>query len=89
GWERGYGYHGDDGQTYHTNEGQQYGPRFGSGDTIGAGLSLGKREVFFTRNGVRLGRAFTGVRELELYPSVGMSKLNHQLCTAQAPHLVR
>jgi hypothetical protein len=79
GWERGYGYHGDDGKIYHKNEGQQYGLTFGSGDTIGAGLLIGKRDIFFTRNGVRLGRAFTGVREPELYPSVGMSKRNQKV----------
>jgi hypothetical protein len=41
--------------------------------------SIGKSEIFFTRNGVRLGRAFTGVREPELYPSVGLSKRNQQV----------
>jgi hypothetical protein len=49
-WEAGsYGYHGDDGRKYHNSgKGEDYGPRFGAGDTVGAGLHLGRQEIFFT-----------------------------------------
>lgn len=49
-WELGsYGYHGDDGQKfYQQNHGQPYGPRFTTGDVIGACLHLQKRELSFT-----------------------------------------
>lgn len=47
-----YGYHGDDGKKYHASgAGEDYGPKFGTGDTVGAGIHLSRREMFFTRNG--------------------------------------
>lgn len=49
-WEQGsYGYHGDDGHIFHAaGVGEEYGPKWGSGDTVGAGLHLGRQEIFFT-----------------------------------------
>lgn len=49
-WEAGsYGYHGDDGRKYSSSGmGEEYGPVFGSGDVIGAGLHLETQELFFT-----------------------------------------
>ncbi len=44
-----YGYHGDDGRKYaSTGMGEEYGPHFGAGDVIGAGLHLETQELFFT-----------------------------------------
>jgi hypothetical protein len=58
GWEAdSYGYHGDDGQIYNgANQGKQYGPVFTTGDTIGCGLNFRTGTIFFTRNGVDLGK---------------------------------
>ena len=51
--------HGYDGRRDVDSErGEQYGPRFGTGDIIGCGLLLDRREIFFTKNGTHLGIAF-------------------------------
>eukprot|EP00983_Pelagomonas_calceolata_P131774 1161809-Pelagomonas_calceolata.AAC.4 len=49
-WEaNSYGYHGDDGQKYSSSgKGEEYGPMFGTGDVIGAGIHLSRKEIFFT-----------------------------------------
>ena len=53
GWEaNSYGYHGDDGHKFHScGRGEEYGPTFTTGDVIGAGIHLGKAQIFFTKNG--------------------------------------
>lgn len=73
GWEPGsYGYHGDDGRKYcNSGRGEEYAAQFGTGDVVGAAYHLGKQEIFFTRNGVRLKTAFKGVKG-ELYPTMGL-----------------
>lgn len=45
--------------------------RYGVGDTVGCGVDLGRGEVWFTRNGVRLEKGFNGVRG-RLFPVVGL-----------------
>jgi hypothetical protein len=49
-WESStYGYHGDDGRKFHHSEkGEEYGPKFSTGDTVGACLHFGRQEIFFT-----------------------------------------
>ncbi len=49
-WEASsWGYHSSDGRKYHaTEKGEDYGPSFGTGDTVGAGIHLGRKELFFT-----------------------------------------
>jgi len=43
------GYHGDDGQLYvDQRKGQAFGPKFTSGDIIGAGINYLSQEFFFT-----------------------------------------
>lgn len=49
-WEpNSYGYHGDDGNKFHNSgKGEEYGPKYGTGDIVGAGMHFGKQEIFFT-----------------------------------------
>jgi Ran-binding protein 9/10 len=58
GWEpESYGYHGDDGHAYSGhNVGKVYGPPFTTGDTVGCGINFRTGIVFFTKNGVNLGK---------------------------------
>ena len=75
GWEPGtYGYHGDDGKKYHARgSGEAYGPRFGAGDVVGAGVDWERGSVWFTKNGRSLGTAFTGpLPPGPLFPTVGL-----------------
>ncbi|CAG8621324.1 15258_t:CDS:2 [Funneliformis mosseae] len=71
GWNcKSYGYHGDDGKSYYT--GEKYGPVFTTGDTIGVGINFLNNTIFFTKNGLHLGTAFTRVKSNNLYPMIGM-----------------
>ncbi|OON16359.1 hypothetical protein X801_07829 [Opisthorchis viverrini] len=56
-----FGYH-NDGSVYHgsASAGIKFGPRFGENDTVGCGVDFMSRSLFFTRNGVFLGKAFEG-----------------------------
>lgn len=51
---------------------RRYGPSFGTGDTIGCGVTFHPhRSIFFTLNGEYLGMAFERVEEGSLYPTIG------------------
>ncbi|OAQ82728.1 RanBPM [Purpureocillium lilacinum] len=81
GWEpESWGYHGDDGRTYTgQNIGRNYGPTFSLGDVIGCGVNFRDHTAFFTKNGVKLGTAFTDVVRSKLYPTVSMKKTGEQV----------
>jgi len=56
-----------------SSRGREFGPSFGPGDTVGCGLDLQSRSIFFTKNGVVVGTAFRGVPlPDELVPTVGL-----------------
>ncbi|KAL2841464.1 hypothetical protein BJX68DRAFT_271096 [Aspergillus pseudodeflectus] len=78
GWEQeSWAYHGDDGKSFFgesQGQGRQYGPTFGVSDTVGCGVNFSSGCAFFTKNGVFLGNAFRELRNLKVYPSVGMKK---------------
>jgi len=80
GWDsHSYGYHGDDGGIFHQTGHmiQSYGPRFGAGDTVGCGIDLLRRTIFFTLNGKFLGDAFGKVKDdVPWYPVVGLDSHN-------------
>ncbi|PYH90361.1 Ran-binding protein [Aspergillus ellipticus CBS 707.79] len=78
GWEQeSWAYHGDDGKSFFgesQGQGRQYGPTFGANDTVGCGVNFSTGCAFFTKNGIFLGNAFRELRNLKVYPSVGMKK---------------
>ncbi|KAF7713869.1 Uncharacterized protein PECH_000796 [Penicillium ucsense] len=78
GWEQeSWAYHGDDGKSFFgesQGQGRAYGPTFGVGDTVGCGVDFSTGSAFFTKNGIFLGTAFQELRNVKLYPSVGMKK---------------
>eukprot|EP00644_Phytophthora_capsici_P001608 jgi/Phyca11/557416/estExt2_Genewise1Plus.C_PHYCAscaffold_1120027 len=79
GWDfRSYGYHGDDGQMFHSNRGRQFGPAFGTNDTVGCGVRRNVRDgrsfVMFTNNGDLIGNDNSNVECVheQWYPAVGL-----------------
>ncbi|EGC45852.1 ran-binding protein [Histoplasma capsulatum var. duboisii H88] len=78
GWEQeSWAYHGDDGRTFFgetQGQGKLYGPKYSVNDTIGCGVNFSTNTSFFTRNGVFLGNAFRELRNVKLYPAVGVKK---------------
>ncbi|KAH9982169.1 hypothetical protein BGW80DRAFT_1261937 [Lactifluus volemus] len=64
GWEKNsWGYHGDDGYTFSAEKaGTTYGPTFGGGDTVGAGIDFSQNRAFFTKNGAFIGIPSVGLR---------------------------
>ena len=85
GWEqKSFGYHGDDGRKFHSSgRGDVYGPRYGEGDVVGAGIEMATREIFFTRNGVDLGVAWdlrnTAHANCRLLPTIGMHSYGEEV----------
>lgn len=80
GWEDdSWGYHGDDGHSFCCQgTGQEYGPKFSTGDVIGCAINFASGECFYTKNGVHLGVAFTGLTG-DLYPSIGLKTIGEQV----------
>ncbi|PKC75200.1 SPRY-domain-containing protein [Rhizophagus irregularis] len=80
GWDyKSYGYHGDDGKKFASSgKGSIYGPTYTTGDTVGVGINFFNNTMFFTKNGIHLGTAFTHVESSTLYPVIGLRSL--RLC---------
>lgn len=54
-----WGYHGDDGKRFHSlGTGLRYSDCYGSGDTVGCGIDMRTGKLFFTKNGVNLGKDY-------------------------------
>ncbi|KAH7296768.1 hypothetical protein KP509_26G038000 [Ceratopteris richardii] len=67
-----YGYHGGNGWLYSgREEGKPFGPVFGRGDIVGAGIHSASHHIFFTLNG-RLVGSFLADITIPLYPSASM-----------------
>ncbi|MCJ1350302.1 MAG: hypothetical protein MMC33_000283 [Icmadophila ericetorum] len=81
GWEpESWAYHGDDGKSFCCHStGKSYGPTFGTGDVVGCGINFMTGSAFFTKNGVSQGIAFKDLKDVKLYPSVGMQRPGAQL----------
>ncbi|KAK8847517.1 hypothetical protein IAR55_005375 [Kwoniella newhampshirensis] len=51
--------------------GSSYGPPLAEGDVLGVGYRPRTGTVFFTRNGRKMDDAYTGLQQLNLFPTVG------------------
>ncbi|TGO47458.1 hypothetical protein BOTNAR_0524g00050 [Botryotinia narcissicola] len=70
GWGLGsWGYHGDDGNSFKEGLMAEYGEQYDTGDVIGCGVDFDRETAFYTKNGVFIGDAFSGIRG-KLYPAV-------------------
>ncbi|KAL8792428.1 MAG: hypothetical protein Q9195_004961 [Heterodermia aff. obscurata] len=70
-----WAYHGDDG-FFGASDPKKwrpaFGQHFGAGDTIGAGLEMDAKQIFFTRNGVRIDdHTFNGFKG-RVFPVLGL-----------------
>ncbi|CAG8678598.1 6465_t:CDS:2 [Dentiscutata erythropus] len=79
------GYHGDDGYIYCDDIYRaMFGPCYSTGDTVGCGINFFNMEIFFTKNGINIGKgefihfetySYDNYEIVgEMYPMCGMSK---------------
>ncbi|GJM85257.1 hypothetical protein PR202_ga01692 [Eleusine coracana subsp. coracana] len=80
GWESdSCGYHGDDGYLYRGHgKGESFGPKFTSGDIIGAGINYLSQEFFFTKNGSPVG-GFPKDIKGPLYPTIAVHSQDEEV----------
>nr|ACG46452.1 ran-binding protein 9 [Zea mays] len=80
GWEsNSCGYHGDDGHLYRgLGKGEPFGPKFTSGDIIGAGINYLSQESFFTKNGAPVGAIPKEIKG-PLYPTIAVHSQGEEL----------
>lgn len=80
GWEsQSCGYHGDDGYLYRgPGKSESFGPKFTSGDIIGAGINYIEQLLFFTKNGSLIG-AFPKDIKGPLYPTIAVHSQDEEL----------
>ncbi|VAI57865.1 unnamed protein product [Triticum turgidum subsp. durum] len=80
GWEsQSCGYHGDDGYLYRgPGKSESFGPKFTSGDIIGAGINYIEQLLFFTKNGSLIG-AFPKDIKGPLYPTIAVHSQGEEL----------
>ncbi|KAF0356169.1 SPRY-domain-containing protein [Gigaspora margarita] len=78
GWGTGtIGYHGDNGRLYYERErGVNFGPLYTTGETVGCGINFFDNEIFFTKNGILLGKMVLFKLEKKIYPTCGMASPN-------------
>jgi hypothetical protein len=75
GWNKfSVGYHSDDGHKFcdDATGGQPFGPSWNIGDTIGCGYCPETGNVIFTKNGINLGYAFSGLGRHHYFASIGV-----------------
>uniref|UniRef100_A0A0D9VH29 B30.2/SPRY domain-containing protein n=1 Tax=Leersia perrieri TaxID=77586 RepID=A0A0D9VH29_9ORYZ len=80
GWEsNSCGYHGDDGYLYRgPGKNEPFGPKFTSGDTIGAGINYFLQEFFFTKNGSLVGSVQKEIKG-PLYPTIAVHSQDEEV----------
>ncbi|VDM27844.1 unnamed protein product [Toxocara canis] len=73
-WDKcSYGYHGDDGNFFcSSGSGSAYGPTFSSNDTVGCGINLVSKSIFYTKNGANLGECIASSSALHSMDDVNV-----------------
>lgn len=81
GWEPdSWGWHGDDGNTFCCGiTPKKYGPTYTTGDVVGCGINFMTGCAFFTKNGVLQGTAFRDLKDVNVYPCIGMKRPQAQM----------
>ncbi|XP_062975289.1 SPRY domain-containing protein 3 isoform X3 [Elgaria multicarinata webbii] len=78
-------YHADDGKLYNGRaKGRQFGTKCSSGDRIGCGIEpvsfeVQTAQIFFTKNGKRVGSTIMPLSPEGLFPAVGMHSLGEEV----------
>uniref|UniRef100_A0A8D0HJF3 SPRY domain containing 3 n=1 Tax=Sphenodon punctatus TaxID=8508 RepID=A0A8D0HJF3_SPHPU len=78
-------YHADDGKLYNGRaKGRQFGTKCSSGDRIGCGIEpvsfeVQTAQIFFTKNGKRVGSTIMPLSPDGLFPAVGMHSLGEEV----------
>ncbi|KAH8593580.1 ankyrin repeat-containing domain protein [Bisporella sp. PMI_857] len=69
-----WGYHSDNGRRYpgHAAPSEPYGEQWVVGDTVGCGIDVKEKRIWFVKNGKFQGFAFNNVKG-QLYPIIGFS----------------
>ncbi|XP_061362836.1 ran-binding protein M homolog isoform X2 [Gastrolobium bilobum] len=80
GWEaNSCGYHGDDGYLYRGHgKGEHFGPKYTSGDVVGAGINYAAHEFFFTKNGQVVGTIYKDMKG-PLFPTIAVHSQNEEV----------
>ena len=84
GWKKGsWAYHGDDGKLFlNGDQGVQFGDTYGVGDVIGCGSDMDGDELFFTKNGTRVGEL--RYDSLLYEPDMNRSRMCRQIASWEA-----
>lgn len=73
GFDKGsFGYCGTDGYITDGTHYKSFGKQYGRDDVIGCGVNYVDGTIFFTKNGVNLGTAFTDVHDIDLVPHIAL-----------------
>lgn len=87
---RSWGYHGDDGGFFTSASGDSwattYGTRYRAGDTVGCGVDLVARTLWFTHNGKKLEHTFSDVQG-RLFPLLGLKDAVQLRTNFKGPYL--
>lgn len=67
-----FGYNGFDGNAFSISESEPFAKSFGINDIIGCGINYINGTIFFTKNGVLLGTAFSEFHDINLVPAIAL-----------------
>lgn len=71
-----FGYNGFDGNAFSLTESELFANPFGLNDVIGCGVNYINGTIFFTKNGILLGTAFSEFHDIDLVPAVALKQGN-------------